>query len=69
MCFVTIPTKKFSENFVRKIEHICDTVLEVETFQGTSGTIKKFNHFSDKEKVNSVFHSFDGFFSVKKIPR
>lgn len=56
-CLITVPTHLFCDKvFVKKIERLCDTVVEVDSFVG-----------SDKEK-NPAFKDYHGLFHVKQLP-
>lgn len=56
-CLITIPSHLFCDKvFIRKIERLCDTVVEVDSFVG-----------SDKEK-NPAYKDYHGLFNIKQLP-
>eukprot|EP01126_Amoeba_proteus_P001695 TRINITY_DN1050_c0_g1_i14.p1 TRINITY_DN1050_c0_g1~~TRINITY_DN1050_c0_g1_i14.p1 ORF type:complete len:183 (-),score=25.86 TRINITY_DN1050_c0_g1_i14:108-656(-) len=58
VCYVSVPSTIFSESFMTRARHICDTVVSIESF----ATILK-------EDISPIFQDFDGLFHVLKLPR
>lgn len=38
VCEVSVPSHLFSASDLRRVEHLCDTVVALQSFQGTSTT-------------------------------
>lgn len=56
-CVITVPSHLFCDKvLIRKIERLCDTVVEVDSFVG-----------SDKEK-NPDYKDYHGLFHIKQLP-
>ncbi|EGG14512.1 RNA polymerase II elongator complex subunit [Cavenderia fasciculata] len=56
VCVITVPTYIYSESFVKKISHMCDTVVSINSFSGMGSTPEAFQEYL-------------GMFTVKKIAR
>ncbi|XP_062513143.1 elongator complex protein 4-like [Corticium candelabrum] len=58
VALITIPTHLMQDTaIVRRLEHLCDTVVALESFEG-----------SDKMK-NPVYRDYNGLFHVRSLPR
>ncbi|KYQ90907.1 RNA polymerase II elongator complex subunit [Tieghemostelium lacteum] len=57
VCVITVPTYIYSQSFVKKISHLCDTVVSLNSFQGLGG------------ETPEQFQDYIGLFNIKKIAR
>ncbi|KAK9768188.1 Elongator subunit elp4 [Basidiobolus ranarum] len=60
VCVLTVPAHLYSteggdSGFIRKLEHMCDAVVEIESFAGS-------------EKLANFSSDYHGFFHVRKLP-
>ncbi|XP_013389796.1 elongator complex protein 4 [Lingula anatina] len=57
-CLITVPTYIFNDTaFTRRIENMCDTVVQLESFVGS------------ERETNPVYKDYHGLFHILKIPR
>eukprot|EP01132_Coremiostelium_polycephalum_P007727 gene7727-9503_t len=57
VCVLTVPTYIYSSSFVKKLSHLCDTVVSINSFTGLGG------------EVPDQFADYLGLFNIKKIAR
>ncbi|KAF2068741.1 hypothetical protein CYY_009937 [Polysphondylium violaceum] len=56
-CLITVPTYIYNSAFVKKISHLCDTVVSINSFSGLGGDTPE------------QFAEYLGLFNIKKIAR
>ncbi|EGC34901.1 hypothetical protein DICPUDRAFT_152838 [Dictyostelium purpureum] len=56
-CVISVPTYIYSSAFVKKISHLCDTVVSINSFSGMGG------------ETPEQFAEYLGFFNIRKIAR
>ncbi|KAJ2404140.1 Elongator subunit elp4 [Coemansia sp. RSA 2531] len=73
-CVISFPTYLYEEAgvrlpIVRRIEHLCDAVIELESFEGSNATPSSIVARQIKGEAAVASQEYHGFLHIHKLPR